>query len=154
MIRKADVNLGAELNRKYPGRKVWVDGDAIVIQLPMALRKRGGRKEIILPEGTGATETPKPTPRRPLVVALAKAFKWQTMMETGQVGSIKELAAMNGVDASYIGRILRLATLAPDIIDMILAGQEPEGLALRNLSNPPMAWPEQRKRLRFREKQR
>jgi len=149
MIRKADVNLEAELNRKYPGRSVWVEGSAIVIRLSMALKKRGGRKEVILPAGVGPAEPPMPAPRRPLVVALAKAFKWQQMMETRQVGSIKELAAMNSVDASYIGRILRLATLAPDIIEAILAGREPEGLALRNLSNPPMPWPEQRKRLGF-----
>jgi hypothetical protein len=150
MIRKADVSLETELNRKYPGRKVWVEGNAIVIRLPMVLRKRGGRKEIILPEGMDPADQPKPTPRRPLVAALAKAFAWQKMMETGQVGSIKELAAMNHVNASYIGRILRLATLAPDIIDAILAGREPEGLALRNLSGDlPRMWPEQRTRLGF-----
>ena len=59
MIRKADVTLEAELNRKYPGRRVWVEGNAIVIRLPMALKKRGGRKEIILPAGTDPAESPK-----------------------------------------------------------------------------------------------
>lgn len=150
MIRKADVNLEAELNRKYPGRRVWMEGDAIVIRLPMVLRKRGGRKEIILPEGMVATDTHKPTPRRPLVVALAKAFKWQKMMETGEVKSLQELAKRERVHRCYVRRILRLATLAPDIIDAMLSGNEPEGLSLRALGGDiPMVWAEQRKQLGF-----
>jgi len=150
MIRRADVNLETELNRKYPGRKVWVEGDTIVIRLPMVLRKRGGRKEIILPEGTGTTDTPKPAPRRPLVVALAKAFKWQRMMETGEAKSLGEIGKRERVGRCYVRRILRLATLAPDIIDAMLTGNEPEGLSLRALGgNIPMVWAEQRKALGF-----
>ena len=118
--------------------------------LPMALKKRGGRKEIILPAGTDPAESPKPLPRRPLVAALAKAFAWQKMMETGQVKSLEELAKRERVGRCYIRRIIRLATLAPDIIDAMLTGTEPEGLSLRVLSQDiPMVWDEQRKLLGF-----
>jgi hypothetical protein len=157
MIRQAESDLEAELNRKYPGRKVWVENGAIVIRIPMAFKKRGGRKEIISPgspsglqEGIDATEPPKPQPQRPLAVALAKAYTWQEMMESGQVGSIKELARQNHVNPSYIARILRLATLAPDIVEAILDGREPSGLSLRKLTgNLPLLWDEQRAQLRF-----
>jgi hypothetical protein len=150
MIQRMNVNLEAELNRKYPGRKVWVEGDAIVIRLPMALRKRGGRKEIILPEGADTAGQPKPLPRRPLVAALAKGFQWQRMMETGQAKSLGEIARRERVDRCYVRRILRLATLAPDVIDAMLTGNEPEGLSLRALGGDiPLVWDEQRKALGF-----
>ncbi len=81
-----------------------------------------------------------------MVVALAQAFKWQKIMESGQVDSIKELARQNHVNPSYISRMLRLATLAPDIVEAILAGEEPEGLSLEKLwKNLPARWDEQRK---------
>lgn len=153
MIRRAESGLEAVLKRKYPGRKVWAEDGAIVIRLPMTFRKAGGRKEIIMPEGMDATEPPKPQPQRPLVVALAKAFKWQRMMESGQVGSIKELARQNHVNPSYVARILRLATLAPDIVEAILDGREPSGLSLRKLTgNLPQLWDEQRKLFGFKGK--
>lgn len=145
MIQQAESTLEAELDKKYPGRKVWAEGDAIVIRLPMAFRKSGGRKEIILPEGVDASESLRPQPQRPLVVALAKAFTWQRMMESGEVGSIKELARQNHVNPSYVARILRLATLAPDIVESIVEGREPSGLSLRKLvANVPLMWEEQR----------
>ena len=157
MIRQAESDLEAELNRKYPGRKVWVEDGAIVIRIPMAFRKAGGCKEIIspgspsgLPEGADAAGPPKPQPQRPLVVALAKAFKWQKMMDSGQVKSLEALAKREGVDRSYVGRILRLACLAQDIVEAILDGTKPSGLSLRKLSkNVPLIWEEQRKLFGF-----
>ena len=148
MIRQAESNLEVELNRKYPGRKVWIEDGAIVIRIPMAFKKRGGRKEIILPEAGDAAEPLRP--QRPLVVALAKALKWQETMETGAAGSIKELAKRNRVDPSYTARILRLATLAPDIVEAILDGREPSGLSLRKLTgNLPVMWNDQRRLFGF-----
>jgi len=153
MTERATADLEAEQNGEYPGRKVWVQDGAIVIRIPVAFKKRGGRKEIILPEGTDAAEPPKPQPQRPLVAALAKAFRWQKMMEGGEVGSIKELAQRNRVNPSYIARILRLATLAPDILEAILDGRETSGLSLRKLTgNLPVMWDEQRKQFGFKER--
>ena len=150
MIRQAESDLEAELNRKYPGREVWTEDGAIVIRIPMAFRKAGGRKEIILPEDAGATEPPKPQPQPPVVAALAKAMAWQKMMESGEVKSFEELGKREGVDRTYVRRILRLATLAPDIVEAIIDGTEPSGLSLRALSkNIPLMWDEQRKLFGF-----
>jgi hypothetical protein len=80
-----------------------------------------------------------------LVLALARAHRWSRMLERGEVTSINELAAQQGVDPSLIGRTLRLATLAPDITQAILAGQEPYGLSIRQLTKElPTLWGEQR----------
>lgn len=67
------------------------------------------------------------------------------MLERGEVDSISDLARRLKVDSSYIGGILRLTTLAPDIIEAILCGQEPNGLSLAKLTKTlPEDWGEQR----------
>lgn len=74
-----------------------------------------------------------------------EAYKWQEMIETGQVGSLGELAKLEGVDRSYIGRMLKLTTLAPDIVEAILQGNERDGISLEKLrKNLPVCWGEQR----------
>ena len=78
------------------------------------------------------------------VSAIAKAYRWQTQLESGEYSSLDDLAAANGIDRSYLGRILRLTSLAPDIVEAILAGDEPEGLSLAKLrSDLPVVWAEQ-----------
>ena len=113
------------------------------IRVPMEFKRRGGRKEIILPPD--AATTPNVGPRRPIVVALARAYRWQRMIDSGEVKWLDDLASANGVDRSYIGRILNLAGMAPDIIQAILQGREPSGLSLQTLTRDlPVQWGRQR----------
>lgn len=112
--------------------------------MPLVFKVRGGRKELILPPEA----EPKAAPNRPLVLAMAKAINWQKMLDSAQVKSLDDLADQIGVDRSYVGRILRLATLAPDIMQAIVAGNEPGGLSLTRLrDNLPLSWAEQRRSL-------
>ena len=81
-----------------------------------------------------------------LVVALARAYRWQELLDTGEAGSIVELAQKYDVDRSYVGRILKLTSLAPNIVEAILAGNEPEGISLRELQKGlPVCWLKQQK---------
>ena len=124
------------------------DGDAIVIDVPMALRHRGGRKEIVLPPGVAPVAESAAREATPiaLVIALARAFRWQEMIETGQAKSNSDLARKLKLDHSYIARTIRLASLAPDLVEAILDGQEPDGLSLRSLRRDlPLQWDEQRR---------
>ena len=109
---------------------------------------RGGRKEIILPEGTADAESPRSPAQEALVLALA--HRWQELLDTGQVAPINELAEKLNVDASYVSRHLRVTLLAPDIIGAILAGTEPNGLSLAMLTKPfPSLWDERREHFGF-----
>jgi hypothetical protein len=82
---------------------------------------------------------------RAAVSAVAKAYHWQEQRESGQYASLEELAAANGVDRSYAGRILRLTSLSPEIVEAILHGNEPTGLTLAKLRKKlPLIWSEQR----------
>ena len=129
------------------------DGDAIVIDIPMTLRHRGGRKEIVLPPGIAPAAKSAAGEESPtaLAIALARAFRWQEMIESGEVESNSDLARKLKLDHSYIARTIRLTCLAPDMVEDILNGQEPDGLSLRSLRRDlPLEWDEQRRMLSAR----
>ncbi len=124
------------------------DGSAVAVRIPMQIKRRMGRKEIIVPAGLECAERPRAAAQEPLVTALARAFHWQGLIDSGRYSSIAELAEALGVDRCYVRRILNLATLAPDIVEAIVTGREPSGLSLERLAQGfPLAWDEQRERL-------
>ncbi len=126
------------------------DGDAVVIRIPMKLKSRRGRKEIIVAEGLGG-RSKSPT-EEPLLTALARAFHWQELIDSGRYASVMELAEALDVDRSYVGRIMRLALLAPDIVEAIVRGEEPSGLSLEKLLKAiPIVWAKQRQSFGFGE---
>jgi len=116
------------------------DEETIRIRIPMKLKKRAGRKEIVLPK----VVTGKVPAQEALVRAVARGFHWQSLLESGEVKSIGALATRFHVDHSYVVRTLRLASLAPDIVEAIVRGEEPDGLTTRRLMKPwPARWDEQ-----------
>lgn len=140
------------LAARPPARRPTVhqDGDCIVIHIPMTFKNRNGRRQIVLPDGIAPKHTPDDDVRCPLKVALARAFRWQKMIESGEVKSNCDLARRLKLDQSYIARTIRLTSLAPDIVDAILKGDGPNGLSLKSMRGEmPLAWNEQRKVLCF-----
>lgn len=82
---------------------------------------------------------------RTLIEAIAKGHRWQAQLESGEYASLEDLAKDVGCDRTYVGRMLRLTSLAPDIIEAILRGNEPDGLSLEKLRRKlPVRWDEQR----------
>jgi hypothetical protein len=83
-----------------------------------------------------------------LQLALARGHKWLAMLESGEVSTLTEIAKKEGIDNSYVSRMVNLTTLAPDIIDAILLNELPDHLTLFDLAvDPPALWDEQRARL-------
>ena len=123
----------------------------MVIRVPMKIKRDRGRKEVVVPSGLeGPIIFNRGQAQQALVLALARAHRWSRMLERGEVTSVNELAEQQGVDPSLIGRTLRLATLAPDITQAILAGQEPYGVSIRQLTKElPLIWGEQRQTYGF-----
>jgi hypothetical protein len=124
------------------------DGDAVIIDIPMSFRRRSGRKEVVLPPGAVVASAMPAKPTTPLALALSRAFRWQEMIETAAAKSNSDLARKLKLDQSYIARTIRLASLAPDIIEAVMDGQEPDGLSLWDLRRDvPLLWQEQRELL-------
>ena len=116
----------------------------VTIHVPFRIIKRGGRKEMQLPEGAAHQRKPDST----LVKALARAFRWKRMLESGDFATIAELAAREGIAPSYMTRVLRLTLLAPYLVEAILDGtQGPEVTLARVLEPLPMEWAAQREGL-------
>ena len=115
--------------------------DTVTLHVPFRVVKSGGRKEMQLPEGAIQPRRTDST----LVKALARAFRWKRMLESGEFATIAELAEREGIAPSYMTRVLRLTLLAPDIVEAILDGKQgPEVTLARVLEPLPVEWEEQR----------
>ena len=111
----------------------------------MRFQRRGGRKCIVAPDGSELAPSAKPQPDGTLVKALARAWRWQRMLD-GLYGTVSEIGDAENISKSYVSRILRLALLAPDIIETLLAVRTDQGMMLKQLERPPPAsWEEQRR---------
>jgi hypothetical protein len=124
-----------------------VDGRTVTVRIPISIRKRGGRRLVLAPDGTDVTAAPV---RRhidnAMVKAIARAFRWREMLESGTHATIAEIAAAEKINESYIGRVLRLTLLAPDIVEAILNGRQPADVTLAVLMKPfALEWTEQRR---------
>lgn len=122
---------------------------SVTVVVPMTVRRRGGRKQIIGPDGVPLQvggESVEQTRGDPVLVkALARAFRWRRLMEEGRYGSIRELAKAEGVDRNYVGRLLNLTLLAPDLVEAVLDGRGTQALGLTGLlERGEAAWAEQR----------
>lgn len=116
----------------------------LTVRVPLAHRKRGGRKLVVAPDGEGWAPA-RPRVDNALVKALARAHRWRRMLEAGEFATIADLARSERIAASFLTRTMRLAQLAPDLVESILDGSQPSGLKLEALrSTLPMAWSEQR----------
>lgn len=115
--------------------------DTVTLHVPFRIVKRGGRKEMQLPEGVAHSRRTDNT----LVKALARAFRWKRMLESGEFATIAELAEREGIAFTYMARLMRLSLLAPEIVDAIMEGRHPESVTLANMMDPfPLDWKEQR----------
>ena len=110
-----------------------MDTDVVSINVPMTFKKRGGRKIIVLPDGSHGHPEAVATIDNTMIKAIARAFRWQKLLENGTYACLDDIAKAEKLSASFVSRIYRLVLLAPDIIEAILDGRQPAYLALKNL---------------------
>lgn len=116
--------------------------ETVTLHVPFRIVKRGGRKEMQLPDGAAQPRRTDNT----LVKALARAFRWKGMLESGEFATIAELAERECIAPSYMTRVLRLTLLSPEIVEAILDGRQSAEVTLAGVLNDvPLVW-ESRKR--------
>ncbi len=112
-----------------------------LISIPIQITKQRGEVRILL----SGLDIVKPRTEPSLIKAVVKGYAWRGQLEKGTFTSVRELARDVGFTHRYVGRLLRLAYLAPDIIEAILDGTQPAELSLENFRQPFSAnWSEQR----------
>ena len=114
----------------------------LTVRVPLVIRRRGGARKTLHTPGVLAAP---PRVDITLVKALARAFRWRRMLEIGRFATVKDLAAAEKINSSYVSRVLRLTLLAPDIVEAILDGRQSAGMTLPGLMEPlPVEWEGQR----------
>ena len=114
--------------------------ETVTVHIPFRIVKRGGRKDMLLPPGRIAKHKTDNT----LVKAIARAFRWKQMLESGQFTTANELAEREGIAPSYLARVSRLTFLAPEIVEAVLEGRQDPGVTLTRLMDVfPALWAEQ-----------
>ena len=129
--------LEADLDSDTPTLTITQD-------ITMQMKRRGIEMRLILNDGQSSPARHDPT----LIKVIAKAHRWFDDLVSGRVTSIATIASKAGVSDGYVGNILPLAFLAPDIIDAIIAGHQPADLTAERLikhTNLPADWNEQRR---------
>ena len=117
---------------------------SITVRVPITLRKRGGRRLVVAPDGA-PWAAPRARIDSTLIKALARAHRWKKMLDDGRYGTVTELATGEKLDRGYLGKILILTLLAPDIVEAIMDGRQPAEMGVHVLRRGfPLEWGEQR----------
>jgi hypothetical protein len=118
---------------------------SITVHVPSAIRSRGGRKLVVTPDGSPGIPPSRTRADPVMVKALARAHRWMRLLEEGRYASLIEMAKAEKIDRGYLGKMLRLTLLAPDIVEAIMDGRQPADLGLPALMDAmPSRWSEQR----------
>jgi hypothetical protein len=120
-------------------------GRTVTVRVPISIRRRGGRKLVLAPNGSEVNAAPVTRHvDNAMVKAIARAFRWRDMLESGEYATIREIAQAEQINESYVGRVLRLTLLAPETVEAILLGRQPAWLGLDDLMKRlPALWCEQ-----------
>jgi hypothetical protein len=133
------------------GGRIAGDGRTVTVRVPIAIRRRGGRKLVLTPDGAEVTAAPVTRHvDNAMVKAITRAFRWRDMLESGEHATIREIASAEKINETYVGRVLRLTLLAPDIVEAILGGRQPAEITLAVLMRRfPVLWTTQRLELLY-----
>jgi hypothetical protein len=115
--------------------------DTVTVRVPLAIRKRGGRKVVVSPDGSVLPGAPRQVTTNAdpaLLKALGRAFRWKRLLDDRTYASVSEIARAEKLDRTYVGDVLRLTLLAPGIVEAILEGRQEERVTLPSLLK---AWP-------------
>jgi hypothetical protein len=116
----------------------------------VGIRRRGVESRLVIEHGLGGSGASAPD--LVLIKAIARGRRWFEDLVSGRAGSMVEIAKAEGVTESYVGRLVPLAFLAPDIVESILAGTQPVHVTTELLTKRvdlPNDWKEQESLLGF-----
>ncbi len=116
-----------------------LDISALCIEAPFRMRRRGVELKLHLGDAPSEADLT-------LVQNIVKAQRWMAMIKSGK--TFTEIAKTESTSKRRVQDVVDLAMLAPDILDSIALGEQPDGLTSNYLirSGVPALWSEQRER--------
>ncbi len=147
--KRASPSAGRRVEKAGEAQLIKDSAGRLAITVPIRIKQRGRRKLVTLPSGERvAPKRPWDDAPTPMQLALARGHRWLAMLESGEAGSLREIADKEGVDNSYVSRMINLTCLAPDIVAAILDDTLPDHVTIFDLAvNPPRLWEAQRRLL-------
>ena len=110
--------------------------------IPLTLRKRNGRPKILPPEDAGLPGSHGQDPH--VLRAIARAWKWRRQLEEGEASTLQDIAGKEGVSERYIGRMIRLAYLAPGVLEALVVKRRPPAISINEMVEvAKLPWGEQ-----------
>ena len=144
-LRKSGIRLTLSL-ASLIAQEVKDNPATVIRDIPMQMKRRGIEMRLII-NGSGPVRVDQT-----LLKTIVRAHKWFNDLTTGKVKNMAEIVSKEGVDKSYVSRVVNFAFLAPNIIESIVAGQQPADLSaekLIRLIDLPLDWAKQRQLLGF-----
>ena len=148
LSKKALDSQASQVAReRLKNNSVEENSKELTLRIPARMKTRGGEKVILAPNDNH--QPTKPRPDKALIKAIARAFSWREALERREAKSIAALAQKTGQPERYFIRVLKLASLAPDLVEAILQGSQPPALTLTRLieEDLPLSWAGQRRKL-------
>ena len=105
---------------------------SIRIVIPLTIRKRNGRPKILPPEDAGLHGSLGQDPH--VLRAIARAWKWRRQLEEGEMAGIQDIAAREKISDQYVGRMIRLAFLAPEVLEARLVKRRPPEISINEMA--------------------
>ena len=95
--------------------------ETIRIFVPLEYRRRNGRTQILPPENRLDAEDRQQDPH--ILRAWARAWEWRQKLETGEANTVSDLAAAAGLSDRFVSRQIRIAYLAPMVVERLVVQQ-------------------------------
>ena len=122
------------------------DPETLRVHIPLTLRNRGGRPRILPPKEIEVAMERGQDAR--LLRAIGRAWDWRRRLERGDVTTIADLAREEGISDRYVSRVIRLAWLAPSVLERLVLRREPTVLSIFDLCGvAELPWVEQPERV-------
>ena len=130
-----------------PDAREYITGQQRVTTVPLTIRRKSNRKVLTPPPGSSSA-LGSGGENLSMIRTLGKAFYWQKLLDQGKYPTIRDMAYALKLEQGWMAEVLRMTTLAPDIIESIFEGRQPRHLNLQTLrgrhAHLPRDWQEQR----------
>ena len=110
--------------------------------IPLAIRKRNGRPKIVPPAGMVSENDGGVDPH--VLRAIARAWSWRRKLDSGEASTILDIAQAEDVTDRYVSRMIRLAYLAPTILEKVVLERCSPAVSVKDLAAAAeLHWAEQ-----------